>query len=100
MLKQRRRFSNDFKTEAVLKTEEPGSSVASVARDLDIHASMLSKWRREYFAEQTDISDSNGQTSRLSKDEEIRQLRRQLVDVTEERDILKKAIAVFSKRPK
>ena len=98
MLRQRRNFTQEFKTEAVLLTEEAGRSVASVARDLDIHASHLSKWRREYFNEEQ--GNSKGYNQLPCKDEEIRQLKRQLTDVTEERDILKKAIAVFSKRPR
>jgi len=96
MLGQRRRFTQSFKAEAVQMSEEPGRSVASVARELDIYASQLSKWRREYFKEQNGSADKNVSTT--TTEEELRQLKRQLADVTEERDILKKAIAVFSKR--
>lgn len=98
MLKKRRTFTRDFKVEAVRLTEEEGRSVASVARELDIHANVLSRWRREFLGYEDDAFPGTGHLH--SKDEELHQLRRKLADVTEERDILKKAIAVFSKRPK
>lgn len=98
MLKKRRTFTRDFKIEAVRLTEEEGRSVASVARELDIHANQLSRWRKEFLEHDDDSFPGTGHLH--SKDEELRQLRRRLADVTEERDILKKAIAVFSKRPK
>ncbi len=98
MSKQRRAFTRDFKVEAVRLTEEKGRNVASVARELDIHANTLSKWRAEYSEHDNDAFPGKGHL--LSKDEEFRQMRRKLDDVTEERDILKKAIAIFSKRPR
>ena len=84
--------------EAVRLSEEDGRTVASVARDLGITTTMLTAWRKKFLEPKDDtFPETDGFHS---KDEEIRRLRRQLYDVTEERDILKKAIAVFSKRPK
>ena len=98
MLKKRRKFTRDFKIEAVRLTEERGRTVSSVARDLDIHANVLTKWRRQFLEQENDAFPGKGHLQ--PKDEEIRRLQRELADVTEERDILKKAIAVFSRRPK
>ena len=98
MYKKRKQYTRDFKLEAVRLSEEEGRTVASVARDLGIHANMLHTWRKKFLKHEEDAFSGKGRLG--SKDEEIRRLRRQLYDVTEERDILKKAIAVFSKRPK
>lgn len=91
MYKKGRKFTRDFKLEVVRLTEEENRSVASVARELDIHANQLSRWRKEYLEHENDSFLGTGHLH--SKDEELRQLRRQVADVTEERDILKKAIA-------
>ena len=96
--KERRKFTKTFKLDAVRLTEEAGRSVASVARELDIGANLLHRWRKQYLDHSEEAFPGKGHLQ--SKDEEIRQLRRELTDVTEERDILKKAIAVFSKRPR
>ena len=96
--KERRKFTKRFKLDAVRLTEEAGRSVASVARELDIGANLLHWWRKQYSDHSEEAFPGKGHLQ--SKDEEIRQLRRELTDVTEERDILKKAIAVFSKRPR
>lgn len=98
MYKKRKKYTRDFKLEAVRLSEEEGRTVASVARELDINANMLHNWRKKFLEHQEDAFPGQGHLS--PKDEEIQQLRRRLADVTEERDILKKAIAVFSKRPK
>ena len=96
--KERRKFTKTFKLDVVRLTEEAGRSVASVARELDIGANLLHRWRKQYSDHSEEVFPGKGHLQ--SKDEEIRQLRRELTDVTEERDILKKAIAVFSKRPR
>ncbi len=98
MYKKRKKYTRDFKLEAVRLSEEEDRTVASVARELDIHANVLHYWRKKFLEEQEHAFPGQGHLS--PRDEEIYQLRRRLADVTEERDILKKAIAVFSRRPK
>ena len=94
----RRQYDAEFKREAVRLSLQPGRTTASVARDLGISEKNLWRWRKK-LAESGDVAFPG--TGHVSKeDEELRQLRRDLVDVTEERDILKKALAVFSRRPK
>lgn len=96
--KKRRKFTRDFKSEAVRLVTEGGRSVASVARELDLHANQLHKWKGDYLENQSEAFPGQGHLP--PKDEEFRRLKRKLIDVTEERDILKKAIAVFSRDPK
>jgi len=94
----RRKFTREFKREAVHLVIENGRSLASVARDLDIHSNLLHRWKREYLDHEDESYPGKGNL--YPKDEEIRRLKRELTDVKEERDILKKAIAVFSKHPR
>lgn len=94
----RQKFTQEFKKEAVLLVVEQGRSVASVARDLGIHENQVFRWKRAYLNDHEDAFPGKGHLH--PKDEEIRRLKRELEDVKEERDILKKAVAIFSKRPR
>jgi transposase len=75
---------------------ESGHSLAQVGRDLDIRPDMLRRWRRQLQEDPEQAFPGVGQ--RRSRDEEMWQLRRQLDRVTQERDILKKALGIVSDR--
>jgi transposase len=92
---QRRKYNSEFKTEAV-RLVLNGKSITDVASDLGINPNVLSRWRREYLNDNKHAFPGKGHLR--PEDERIRQLERQLRDVTEERDILKKAMAIFSKQ--
>lgn len=92
----RRQFDDEFKREAVRLTTEPGRSLASVARDLGISDTNLWRWRKQLVQSCDAAFPGTGHVS--ADEEELRRLRRKLADVTEERDILKKALGVFSRR--
>jgi len=92
----RRSFSREFKEEAVRMITESGHSLAQVGRDLDIRPDMLRRWRRQLQGDPEQAFPGVGQ--RKSRDEEMWQLRRQLDRVTQERDILKKALGIVSDR--
>jgi len=94
----RRKFDREFKIETVRLITERGMSLAQVSRDLDIHENVLRKWRNQYAE---DVHHAFPGKGRLKpEEEELRRLKRELADVKEERDILKKALAIFSKHPK
>ena len=94
--KKRKRYDRAFKVEAARLVREEGRSVASVARDLGIGENLLHRWKQQ-LVQQGDTAFVG--TGNMSLEQaELRRLRRQLADVTEERNILKKAIAVFSDR--
>ena len=98
MSKNRRQFDRAFKLEAIRLITEEGRTAASVARDLGISANLLYRWKEQF---QSDSKGSFVGTGNLTAEQaEFRRLQRQLVDVTEERDILKKAISVFFNRKK
>jgi len=96
MASMRRSFSREFKEEAVRMITESGHSLAQVGRDLDIRPDMLRRWRRQLQEDPEQAFPGVGQ--RKSRDEEMWQLRRRLDRVTQERDILKKALGIVSDR--
>jgi len=99
MLKSgRRNFDREFKMETARLIVEGGRRVADVAQDLDIHENVLRKWKNQYLEDKEQSFPGKGKLK--PEEEEIRRLRRELADIKEEREILKKALAIFSKRPK
>jgi transposase len=93
--KRRRTYDREFKLEVLQMIEQDGRTIKSVAEDLGIHKSVISRWRREFHRDQQDAFVGIGHQT--PQEEDIRRLRRKLADVTEERDILKKAVAFFAK---
>ena len=93
---KRRSFDRVFKVEAVRLVTEDGRKVREVARQLGIGANQLHRWK-DQLAKDGEIAFV-GKGRLRPEQEELRRLSRELVDVTEERDILKKAVAIFSKR--
>jgi transposase len=87
--KGRRRFSSEFKAEAVVAVAEAGGNVARVARELGVFESSLGNWVR------LSREQAEGGPSPVER-VEIRELRRELDRVTRERDLLAKAVAFFS----
>ena len=93
--KPRRQFDDDFKRDAVRLMSEGGRSVSQLARDLGITLSQLQRWK-ERFGEKS--AKSPGAAEPVDS-VELEKMRRELALVKEEREILKKALAVFSRRP-
>lgn len=94
--KSRRSFSKEFKQEAVEYWESSGKSRDEVAASLGIpDPSYISRWSRVFRLKGKDAFPGNGNMS--GKDAEIALLKKQLRDTEQERDILKKAMAIFSR---
>lgn len=93
MGKKRRLYTREFKLDALRLIAE-GRSVASVARGLGVHVNTIHGCRAQ-MAEDPEAAFP-GHGKQVGKDEEIRQLRRDLKRVTQERDILKEAVAYFA----
>lgn len=89
----RKKYDNDFKV-VIAELLLSGISGSQVSREYGLRASMIGRWRREYVAKQGDFSKKK-QVSETEK--ELRDLNKKLRDVTMERDILKKAVSIFSK---
>ena len=94
MTKTRRTYTREFKLEAVHLLETSGRSAAQIERELGIGSGCLSRWRREFAEEGENAFPGHG---RLAPDQEqIRQLEQENEILRQERDILKKAVAIFS----
>ena len=98
MVKKRRAFTRDFKIEAVRLVEAEDRPVKEVAEQLGIHPGLLYQWRRAIMTEPDDAFPGKGKV--MSRDEELRRLRRENARLREEREILKKAITFFAEESK
>ena len=94
--KDRKRYSREFKIEAVRQSFESGKPAAEVARDLDISVHHLYRWRDLVDKSKGDVFPGHGNGAKKSISE-LDQLRRENARLREERDILKKAAAFFAK---
>jgi len=94
----RRKYDREFKLEAVRLVTQGGRPVVEVARDLGVHENLLYNWRQKYLDDTAHAFPGKGHLK--PADEEMRRLKKELTDVKEERDILKKALAIFSKHPR
>jgi len=94
MTKTNRTYTREFKVEALHLLKTSGKSAAQLERELGIGGGGLSRWKREFAEEGGDAFPGHG---RLAPDQErIRQLERENDILRQERDILKKAVAIFS----
>lgn len=91
----RRNFTKEFKVEAVRLITEGGQSISKVARDLGIRDTMLGRWKKDW--EQDAAVAFPGKGHLKPEEAELRHLRRENERLRMERDILKKAAALFSK---
>jgi transposase len=92
--RQRRHFSEEFKREAVRLAREPGKTMAGVARELKVDRKLLLAWREKLDQvpiEGESVGDLRAELSRLRRDNER---------LRQEQEILKKAVAIVSDRPR
>lgn len=92
---RRRRHTRQFKEDAVRLVTDKGVTVSQLAIDLDVHENTLYKWLRQYKADPVGAFPGKGRLK--PEDEEFRRLQRENEVLREEREILKKALAIFSK---
>ena len=98
MEKQKRSYSLEFKIKAVELSNHRGQ-LKSVAQELGINADNLRRWKKEYKVGKFDLSSKPKPTKSKEELENIA-LRKALRDAEMERDILKKAVSIFSKSDK
>ena len=94
--KERRSFPKEFKKEVIRGIIEEGRQILAVAQERDIHPNVLYRWKREYLLYNENAFP--GKDHLNHRREEINQLRKELESAKEERDILKKALAILSNR--
>lgn len=98
MSKKRRQFDRAFKVEAIRLITEESRTAASVGRDLGISSNLLYRWKQQLIGNESSAFVGTGNLT--PEQAELRRLQRENADLREERDILKKAISVFSDRKK
>ena len=91
-----KRYSPEFKREALRRASEDGETDNHVCAELGISTRQLRRWRDQFRLHGDDAFIGSGR----SRDEEITQLKRELAKVTKERDFLKEAAAFFAKESK
>jgi transposase len=96
--KKRKKYERQFKEDAVNLVINGDRSVSEVARDLGIDSNTLYRWKRELTEGGTEAFPGKGRLG--PQEEELRRLRRELEQAKEDREILKKALAYFSKSGK
>jgi len=89
----RKNHSREFKLEAVKMSQQPGHTVAEVARELDIRENDLHNWRKMVTEQGDKVFPGRGRKS----NDEISQLKREVAKLREENEILKKAAIFFAK---
>jgi transposase len=92
---ERRKFTREFKLEAVRLIKERGVSYVQAAQDLGVHQSVLRTWVKGFEADPQQSFPGQGQMK--PEQLEIARLKRELTKLKAERDILKKAAAYFAK---
>ena len=95
-MSRRKRYSAEFKREALRRANEPGVTDVLVAEELGINARQIRRWRDAVNRDGDAAFPGQGK----SRDEEITLLKRKLAKVEQERDFLKEAAAYFAKESK
>ena len=98
--RKRRKYDADFKRNAVNLSNDPTRSVSEVAANLGIAAELLYKWRKQQSIQGEIAFPGNGIQALTEDQKRIKELEKQLRDAEMERDILKKAVHIFSKEIK
>lgn len=93
---KRRKFSAEYKREAVGLVQSSDKPISQVARDLGLNPNILSRWCRECGT----VGDKAFAGQGKPRDEELAALRRELMQVKKERDFLKEAATFFAKASK
>lgn len=95
MDKQRRKYDKAFKT-TIVELIQSGKSVKEICTEYDLIGGVVHRWKREYEQETGSFKDEDT----LALEKENKALKKQLKDIKEERDILKKAVSIFSVKDK
>ena len=93
----RRKYEKDFKLNAVKLSYSSGKKVRDLEKDLGIGPGCIAHWRKEFQSSGEVAFPGKGNVKEENK--ELFNLRKELATVKQERDILKKAISIFSRTP-
>jgi transposase len=91
--RKRRRFTAEYKSEAVKRLAESGKALQAVAQELGVHANQLRGWRNEHLA----AGSAEALARQKAEAAELARLRREVKRLEQENEILKKAAAFFAR---
>lgn len=97
-MQQRKKYTKEFKQDAVSLVNDQGYTRTEAARSLGINSNMLGRWVKEFNQDDGQAFRGNGKLT--AEQEEIRQLTAQVKRLEMEKDILKKATVFFAKETK
>jgi len=99
--KQNVPYTEAFRKEAVRRANEDGVTAVKVAKELGLHVNQIYNWKNQFTRlTEKQFNTMNGVDYSKNESEEIRKLKRQVADLKEECDFLKKATAYFAKQKK
>jgi transposase len=93
--KGRKSYDTEFKRDAVKLVIDGGRRTSEVAKGLGINENVLYRWIKQHKEDPENSFPGKGRLK--PEDEELRRLKKELQDVKEEREILKKVVGIFSK---
>ena len=96
MSRERRTFTREFKLN-VVELSYSRNNIVELANELKIRPELLYRWRTEFASSQGASFPGNGNPKLTEEQKEIARLKKELVNMQMERDILKKAVSIFSK---
>jgi len=88
-----KKYDNEFKI-MIVELLQSGIRAQQVSEDYGLNVSMIGRWRREYISKSGDFTKKREVSL---QEQELKSLKKELRNVTMERDILKKAVSIFSK---
>jgi transposase len=91
----RKKYDRNFKLDAIRLCKESGMNQRDFEKDMGIGAGCINRWKRQLLEEQDHAFPGNG----TPRDQEIARLKKENTQLRQERDILKKAMGIFSKPP-
>ena len=97
MTETRRTYTKEFKESAVELLHSGDKTGVELARNLGIRAELLYRWKCEYLTNSNKAFPGSGHQNLSEAEMELKRLRREKRELEEEREILKKALAIFSK---
>ena len=93
-VQKRKRYSEEYRQDVINMLKTGSKKISELSEELGIAQGILYRWNKK-------INGQYGREEKVSEQtKELRELRAKLADVTEERDILKKAVSIFSKQGK
>ena len=96
MPKIRKQYDREFKIMAV-ELSKTRANMVLLAKELDVRPELLYRWRREFLDDPHASFPGNGNVVRTPEQEEIHRLKKEVQELQTERDILKKAVGIFSR---